>query len=96
MNVIAKPDLLKAARKLALETEALAWYRIARKANWRSFEDVRQTFPSCDQVGNVLVFNIRRNQFRLIASVNFTYRTLWFKGLMTHKEYDRGGWKKWE
>lgn len=95
MNVIAKPDLLAAARRLGLEAEALAWYRVVKKAEWRSFDEVRKTFPSCDRVGSVLVFNIRHNQFRLIATVNFLYKTLWFKGMMTHKEYDREGWKKW-
>lgn len=95
LNVIAKPDLLAAARKFDLEIEALSWYRVVRRSEWRSFDDVRKTFPVCDRVGAALVFNIRHNQFRLIATVNFTYKTLWFQGLMTHKEYARGGWKKW-
>jgi mRNA interferase HigB len=52
-------------------------------------------FADTDQVGRLLIFNIRRNVYRLIVKVDFRSKLLMVKDLLTHKEYDRGGWKKW-
>jgi mRNA interferase HigB len=96
VNVISKPGLRKLVEMAQeAEKEALAWFKIARSAQWRSFAEVRQTFPDADLFGNVLIFNLRHNRYRLIVRVSFRISTLWVKELLTHKEYDRGGWKKW-
>jgi mRNA interferase HigB len=40
-------------------------------------------------VGNGrFVFNIRGNRYRLIASINFSVRTIYVKFIGTHQEYD--------
>jgi len=75
--------------------ELTRWYRTARKATWRHFNDVRRDFASADQVGAVLIFDVSHNALRLIVRVNYTYRTLYVKALLTHKEYDRKEWMKW-
>ncbi len=72
-----------------------AWYTIAHSANWTRLEDVRKDFPSADQVGNALVFNVLYNDFRLIATVDYPTRRMFVKALLTHKEYDRKEWMKW-
>ena len=33
-------------------------YRIARKAKWNGLHEVQKAFPSADQVGSVLIFNV--------------------------------------
>jgi len=95
MNVVAKPNVMKAGERLGLAAEMDRWYRVAKAAKWQSLEDVRVNFASADKVGKVLIFNVHGNKFRLIAQVNFAAQALYFKALMTHKEYDRGEWKKW-
>ena len=75
--------------------EGNAWYKAARKAAWRNLLDVRRQFSSTDQIGKVLVFNIRHNRYRLIVTVDFRTTRLFVKALLTHKEYNRGEWKKW-
>ena len=75
--------------------EVTAWYRVARAAHWETFEDVRATYPAADQVGAVLIFNIRQNRYRLITTVVYGKQKLYVKALLTHKEYDRKEWKKW-
>ena len=77
------------------ETEALDWYRIAAAGDWSCFADVRRTFRSADLIGEVLVFNLGHNRYRLITTVFFGARELYVKALLTHKEYDREEWKKW-
>ncbi len=69
--------------------------KIAHRAQWAKLEDVRKQFPSADQVGGVLIVNIRHNRYRLIARVDFARQKLYIKALLTHKEYERGDWKRW-
>ena len=57
--------------------------------------DVRRDFQDVDQVGRVLVFNIRHNTYRLIAKVDYRSRLLMVKDLLTHKQYEKGAWRKW-
>lgn len=71
------------------------WYRIARSAEWTCLTDVRKAFASADLVGEVLVFDIDHNRFRLITTVFFPTQEIYVKALLTHKEYDREDWKKW-
>lgn len=54
-----------------------------------------RTFSSADQVGNVLIFNVMGGNYRLITTVNYERQTIYVKDLLTHRAYDRGGWKKW-
>ena len=96
MNVVGKRGLLKlTARRPDAEIEALDWYRIANSADWSCFADVRRTFPCADLIGEVLVFDLGHNRYRLITTVFFGAREIYIKALLTHKEYDREEWKKW-
>lgn len=96
MNVISQRGLREMlARAPDAADEAVHWYKTARKAEWRNLADVRRQFSSADQVGNLLVFNIRHNRYRLIVKVDFRTARVFVKALLTHKEYDREEWKKW-
>ena len=70
-------------------------YRIARKAAWQGLHQVREQFPSADQVGSVLIFNILGGRYRLITRVSYSSQTLFVKALLTHREYDRKRWMQW-
>jgi mRNA interferase HigB len=66
------------------------WYRIAGKANWKNFNEIRKIFGSVDSVGRDLyVFNIRGGNYRLIVRIIFRVRTIYIKFIGTHKEYDK-------
>ena len=52
-------------------------------------------FSDADQYKNLLIFNIRRNTYRLIVKVDYRARLLMIKAFLTHKQYERDGWKKW-
>ncbi len=71
-----------------------AWHQIVRHAGWASFAELRQTFPSADQVGRLTVFNIGGNKFRLIARIEYTLQRVYVRRILTHKEYDKGEWKE--
>lgn len=65
-----------------------------RSANWTCPGDVKASIASSDQVGDRTVFNIAGNRFRLIAFISFTNRIVYVKEILSHKEYDKGAWRK--
>jgi len=84
-----------AAAHLDAAEELSRWNKAARNAEWRDVHEVRLHFPDADQYESLLIFNIRHNRYRLIAKVDYRAKLLMVKGLLTHKEYTRGGWKLW-
>jgi mRNA interferase HigB len=69
------------------------WYRVAKRATWSSFAEVKQPFNTADFLAPHVVFDIGGNKYRLIAEMNFTRRVLFIRCIMTHKEYVKGAWK---
>ena len=69
------------------------WFRIVRRSAFASFAALRATFPSADMVGDLVVFNIGGNRYRLVASVHFNRRKLHIRHVLTHAEYDKGAWR---
>jgi len=66
------------------------WYFKTKAADWKNLNDIKQVFNSCDYIGNDrYVFDIMGNNYRLIALIHFSERTLYIRGVMTHDEYDR-------
>jgi mRNA interferase HigB len=70
------------------------WYKIVERSNFDSFVELRATFPSADLVGDLVVFNIGGNRYRLITSVHFNRGKVYIRYVLTHREYERGEWKK--
>ncbi|MGA7559865.1 MAG: type II toxin-antitoxin system HigB family toxin [Terriglobales bacterium] len=94
MHVISRKKLKEAAARHGdLEGPLEAWFRIAKKAEWKNLADVRKTFSSADAVGKRTVFNIKGNQYRLITEINYIFMRIYIRHVLTHAEYDRGGWK---
>lgn len=94
MHVISRKKLKQAvARHGELEGPLDAWFRIAKKSAWRSIADVRETLASTDAVNKWTVFNIKGNRYRLITEINYSSGRIFVRHVLTHAEYDRGGWK---
>lgn len=69
------------------------WYRIVQRSSFATFQELRTVFPSADQVGDLVIFNIGGNKYRLIASVHFNRQKVYVRYVLTHAEYNRGDWK---
>jgi mRNA interferase HigB len=66
------------------------WYKRVSKANWNSFADIKETFNSADYVGNDrYVFDIKGNNYRIVAIVLFINKKVYMRFVGTHEEYDR-------
>ena len=74
--------------------ELQAWHKVVEKARWTKFTDVRSTFSDVDKVGLCYVFNINGNRYRLIIKIHHNWKKVFACVIVTHKEYDRGNWKK--
>jgi mRNA interferase HigB len=95
MHVISRKALLAFAEKHPDSwPPLLRWYKIIENSDFTSFEDLRTTFPSADKVGDLIVFNIGGNKYRLIAPIHFNRGKAYIRQVMTHQEYNRGAWKK--
>ena len=70
------------------------WYRTVKGISWGNFADVKATFSSADVVGRRIVFDIGGHKLRIIARVNYQHRRVHILHVLTHAEYDRGGWKE--
>ncbi|MCX6205897.1 MAG: type II toxin-antitoxin system HigB family toxin [Bacteroidetes bacterium] len=65
------------------------WYEIVVKADWSNLSDLKNTFNNVDYVGNDrYVFNIKGNEYRLVAMIHFNHRTVYIRFIGVHEEYD--------
>ena len=91
MKIIARRTLVDYYEKHPQAKEALEdWFHKTKKAEWTCFADIKKTFNSVDSVGNQhYVFNIKGNDFRLVAVVKFSPSHVLIRFIGTHSEYDR-------
>jgi len=90
MRIIAKSTLKYYWEKNKdSEQSLLSWYKVATKAKWENFNEVKQQFGSCKVVGNDwIVFKTKGNNFRLIVKISFENQLIWIRFNGTHSEYD--------
>jgi mRNA interferase HigB len=67
-----------------------AWLDIVTRAEWRNPEDVKASYPKASilKAGRV-VFNIKGNDYRLIARLQYQASVLAIRFFGTHAEYDK-------
>ena len=68
-------------------------FKLITKSSFGNFTELRAVFPSVDLVDDLTVFNIGGNKYRLITAVHFNRGKVYIRHVLTHEEYDRGGWK---
>lgn len=95
MRVITNRRLLEFGALHADASEPLqAWRKVMEVGSYANFAGLRQVFRGVDKVGDLHVFNIAGNKYRLIAYLHFGRQLCYIKHVLTHVEYDKGGWKK--
>ena len=94
MHIITRKRLNEFAKKYPDAKSALQhWYRLMKSSQFRSFAELRATFPGADQVERLTVFNIGR-RVRLIAAIHYNRQKIYIRAVLTHEEYDTGKWKE--
>jgi len=94
MHIISKKALRLFWENYPDSREALSrWFKLIQSTQFNNFAALRNTFPSADKVGDLIVFNISGNKYRLIASVHFNRSKVYIRQVLTHDEYNKGKWK---
>ncbi|HXG66837.1 MAG TPA: type II toxin-antitoxin system HigB family toxin [Blastocatellia bacterium] len=94
MNVISRKTLKAFAVKHPDAEKPLdSWYKVAKKAKWQNLTAARVDYPHADAVGECTVFNIKGNDYRLIVKIKYERQTIYIRFVLTHAEYNKGGWK---
>jgi mRNA interferase HigB len=95
MHIISKTRLKEFwTTHLKAESGLISWYKVTQNCYWENFSDVRKTYPSADLVKKLTVFNICGNNYRLITKIQFSYKKVFIRAVLTHSEYDEGNWKR--
>ncbi len=95
MHVISRKALRLFWQKRPDSKRSLARWFTAMKGNeFRTFNELRTSFPTVDKVGSLIVFNFGGNKYRLIASIHFNRCKVYIRHILTHWKYDKGAWKQ--
>ena len=76
--------------------EIKAWTAIVKVVRWHNFAEVQSTFKDADNVKDYVIFDIRRNRYRLVTVIHYAKTTkgkrteghVYIRSFLTHKEYD--------
>lgn len=73
----------------AARTQYQTWLSIVSRAEWRNPEDLKRSHPKVSVLkGGRAVFNIKGNDYRLVAALDYQTRVLRIRFFGTHAEYD--------
>lgn len=97
MRVIARGTLRKFVEKLqghrdqkAVKSALDAWFYEVQHAEWKNPADVRKAYASASIIdAERVVFNIKGNDCRLAAAINYRLQIVFIKWLGSHVEYDK-------
>ncbi len=93
MHVISKRPFSDAAKRYPNHRQALeALFRIIRRSEFSSPDEMRRTVPSLDNFkyrDRWWVIDVGGNHLRLIAFIQFLNKRIYVKHIVTHAEYDK-------
>jgi mRNA interferase HigB len=91
MNIVSHRRLFDFYKKYKEAKVPLEeWFQTAKNAKWKCFADIKNNFNSVDSIGNQrYVFNIKGNDYRLVAVIQFAHGYIYIRFVGTHAEYDK-------
>lgn len=91
LRVVAKKILRDFWEKHAdCEQQLKSWFQEVQKSEWKNPNQIKLDYPSASILNNNrVVFNIKGNNYRLIAKISFEYQMVWIRFIGTHGEYDK-------
>lgn len=104
MHIVTRRHLNEAIKQYKdAAGEVWAWASIVDAVRWHSFAEVREMVKDADYVDGYVVFNIRRNRYRLITVIHYAKTTdekqtdghVYIRSFLTRNEYDnRNNWDR--
>lgn len=91
MRILNKDLIENFANRHADSRVALnRWVQLMEEANCKTHAELKQLFPSADYTGNSrYVFNIRGNNYRVVATIVFVAGLAAIRFIGTHADYDK-------
>lgn len=91
MRILNKDLLENFANRHADSRNALnRWIQLMEEANCQTHAELKRLFPSADYTGNGrYVFNIRGNNYRIVAAIVFIAGFAAIRFIGTHADYDK-------
>ncbi len=86
-----------------MRTKLLRFKGAVERDRWHNFDEVLGMFKDADSVDGYVIFNIRRNRYRLITVIHYSKTTnevqtqghVYIRPFLTRKEYDnRSNWDR--
>lgn len=69
------------------------WHSVVlEKSTAKDFNELKNTFNSADYVPPHTVFGVGGNNYRVIVVVQYKFKKVYIREVMTHREYDN--WNK--
>ncbi len=65
------------------------WADCIESGNWRNPSDLKAMFASASFVGDLTVFNVGGNKYRIAAFVHYRKQIVFIKRIGAHQEYDK-------
>ncbi|MDH4375524.1 MAG: type II toxin-antitoxin system HigB family toxin [Ramlibacter sp.] len=75
------------------EAALQGWRRVIEKNHFAHWAALKSVFNTVDKVGELAVFDIGGNKYRLIAHLRFEAQIVYIKAVLTHRDYDKGDWR---
>ena len=93
MHVISKRPFNDAAKAHPNQRQALDdLYRVLRKSDFASPDEMRKVFPSldnCKYKDKWWVIDVAGNNLRVLTFIQFVHHRMYVKHILTHAEYDK-------
>jgi mRNA interferase HigB len=103
-TIVTRKHLSEAMRRYPdAAGEIKAWVAIVEAVRWHNFAEVRGIFKDADTVDDHVIFDIRRNRYRLITVIHYaktaqrihTEGHVYVRSFLTHREYNnRSNWDR--
>ena len=93
MKIVSNRALRDFVKAYPQANESLqGWRRVIEKNRYSNWAELKAAFNAIDKVGDLTVFDVGGNKYRLIACVRFEKQIVYIKAVLTHREYDKGAW----
>lgn len=99
MHVITEKAIKAACSRYPnAKASLLRWFKAVNNASWQNIIEVRRSYPDADAVQveskkTVTVFNICRNDYRLVTAIHYNRQKVFVLRFMTHADYSKDTWK---
>ena len=65
------------------------WFHVTECCMWNNLHEIKKTFSMVEYVGNNrFVFNIKGNDYRLVAIIIFASKKVYIRFIGTHADYN--------